>query len=654
MIASSLGRTENAPSRRRSEGATTTSDSITSAPAARHEATHVLFYSTLRAQFFHVGHRVARDQVTANVLERRTSLCRRDVGNAGAPKLEILGVLLDHLLARKLARSLVVDRSEGGFVLDAERGHHILVHLSWNRDSRHLPLFVRATKKRGPTSAAGRQSFFEFNTQVIYSCKCMDTVARCAFYINVDTRLDRRRSMERGFGSSVARVPAYDVVAARSVARQLALRVSLNRSISSVRLAELACTLSHRRVFREAIAQNCSSAIVLEDDVSPLKGDAIARMREALRAAPRGTRIVQFLTNHPFMRSVCGADDATIERPLNAWGTAAYAITRQGMQFLAKKPITQRYAVAEFFVYAGRFSSRSRLYIGKPMLEYASEVVRSDIQTEEEHAQTTLAAVASAPRDCRRIARCQLLAVTQCADRSVQAMRTTIASLRAVCGYLDASVIALRREERCEALRAPDVTVHSVAPSRVFRAKLLFWIEHSARIDDAVDSKVWLVDDDVEIPVHTARAMALTNACIVQPSVRSLHKKSYRALTYYPASRTHNRNCRATALEQQVVALRGDFFHAMLRDPLVARIAKLHAGRHNATDWGIDCIWCELAARHAAGEASGLIPCAFLGQINAMHRDSRTIVKDARFYEHSAAMLAALNVDCRAECLGPI
>lgn len=484
----------------------------------------------------------------------------------------------------------------------------------------------------------------------------MDTVVRCAFYINMDTRLDRRRSMERGFGRSVARVQAYDVAAARSVARRLALRVGLNRSSSSVRLAELACTLSHRRVFREALAQNCSSAIVLEDDVAPRKGDALARMHGTLRTARHGTRIVQFLTNHPYMRSVCGADDATIERPLNAWGTAAYAITRQGMQFLAKKPITQRYAVAEFFVYAGRFSSRSRLYIGEPMLEYASEVVRSDIQTEEEHARTTLAAVASAHRDCRQIARCQLIAVTQCADRSVHAMRTTIASLRAVCEDLDATVVALRREARCEALlRAPDVTVHPVVPPiRGFRAKLLFWIEYGVRVDDAVDSKVWLVDDDVEIPVHTARAMALASALIVQPSVRSSHTKSYRALTYDPSSRTHNRNCRATVLEQQAVALRGDFFHAMLRDPLVARIAELHAGRHNATDWGIDCVWCELAARHAAREASGVVPCAFLGQISAVHKDGRSIVKDARFHEHGAAILAVLNVSCRAECSSPI
>jgi glycosyl transferase family 25 len=86
------------------------------------------------------------------------------------------------------------------------------------------------------------------------------------FWVNVDTRTDRRDHMEAQFAELGIAAERISAVTVAQVPADTAARVTRPEHFFKFTLGDLACGLSHQRIWRIMAERDLSEALVLEDD----------------------------------------------------------------------------------------------------------------------------------------------------------------------------------------------------------------------------------------------------------------------------------------------------------------------------------------------------------------------------------------------------
>lgn len=214
-----------------------------------------------------------------------------------------------------------------------------------------------------------------------------------AFYINLDSRTDRRAHFE-------AELARAGLVAER-------VRATTPADIAPDRLAaaaargrlaptELACSLSHRHIWTLMLERGLPAALVLEDDA--LLSDRLPAVLADPHLLARGFDAIQFETHRS--TAVLGPAEPTIEPGVqlrrlmsSSLGTCAYLISAGLAARLLARADLDDYAVDRLlFSRDGDTLYHARIYQADPalavqltMFDKVSEAARSDITTERRH-----------------------------------------------------------------------------------------------------------------------------------------------------------------------------------------------------------------------------------------------------------------------------
>jgi glycosyl transferase family 25 len=157
------------------------------------------------------------------------------------------------------------------------------------------------------------------------------------FVLNLDRSADRMEWMTSQlalFGMRYRRVAAIDGESADLDAVMRSLGVSLGRPLArQLAKGEIGCYLSHLTAIRLAIAQDCSAAIILEDDVEIL-GDISSVLDNFVRFEhkPYILRFEPWHKPHWQVPIVDFAGIRAIYTPDPVWFCGAYCITRDAMK----------------------------------------------------------------------------------------------------------------------------------------------------------------------------------------------------------------------------------------------------------------------------------------------------------------------------------
>lgn len=162
------------------------------------------------------------------------------------------------------------------------------------------------------------------------------------FYINVAARTDRRDYMEAQFSDLGVTAQRIDAVTPATIAPEFLARFCHSARRQWVSPPELACTLSHRRIWQVIVDGGIPSACVFEDDAK-----LSSRVPDALRLMPdqiRDLDVVRLQTNTKDV-SLGRAErellpSVSLHRVFTAFlGTTGYVITANGARkLLAAEP----------------------------------------------------------------------------------------------------------------------------------------------------------------------------------------------------------------------------------------------------------------------------------------------------------------------------
>ena len=158
------------------------------------------------------------------------------------------------------------------------------------------------------------------------------------FYLNLQSRTDRRAAMERQLSELGLRAHRIEACTPENLSpRALELYCTPSRA-RFVSPRELACTLSHRMAWQTIIATNLASALILEDDA--LLSRRLPAHLPALLALARNWDVVRVEARPEFAVTLgpeidCGLESLSFRRPLTAqWGSGVYFVSRTGAEKL--------------------------------------------------------------------------------------------------------------------------------------------------------------------------------------------------------------------------------------------------------------------------------------------------------------------------------
>jgi glycosyl transferase family 25 len=160
------------------------------------------------------------------------------------------------------------------------------------------------------------------------------------FYLNLQSRTDRRAAMERQLSELGLRARRIEACTPENLSpRALELYCTPSRA-RFVSPRELACTLSHRMAWQTIIATNVASALILEDDA--LLSRRLPAHLPALLALARNWDVVRVEARPEFAVTLgpeidCGLESLSFRRPLTSqWGSGAYFVSWTGAEKLLR------------------------------------------------------------------------------------------------------------------------------------------------------------------------------------------------------------------------------------------------------------------------------------------------------------------------------
>ncbi|TPW31808.1 glycosyltransferase family 25 protein [Martelella alba] len=179
------------------------------------------------------------------------------------------------------------------------------------------------------------------------------------FVINLDRSPDRMARMERLLSAQSLTFERFAAVDAKTLAPDEISDItdSLQTRGRSLHAGEVACYLSHLRLWREGLERNLPWICIFEDDIH-LSDDAATVLDSADRWIPKDCDLVKIETTR--WKTTVGRkrERVTKTRGLRRlhdfhWGTAGYIITRKGMETLSAASDKLRQPVDEFMFFPG-------------------------------------------------------------------------------------------------------------------------------------------------------------------------------------------------------------------------------------------------------------------------------------------------------------
>ncbi len=156
-----------------------------------------------------------------------------------------------------------------------------------------------------------------------------------AYYINLDSRPDRRAFMEKQMAAlqlSATRIPAIDVTQALEMATPAARSALGKHTISP---GELACNASHMAAWQEAFKDGAGAAFILEDDAA--LGPDLATALDSVEPYLANCHIIRLetrlRTSELSLKPRYQSGPYALHRFHSfEWGSAGYLITRSAAQ----------------------------------------------------------------------------------------------------------------------------------------------------------------------------------------------------------------------------------------------------------------------------------------------------------------------------------
>ncbi|MBN9310933.1 glycosyltransferase family 25 protein [Devosia sp.] len=175
------------------------------------------------------------------------------------------------------------------------------------------------------------------------------------FYINLDARIDRRAHMEKQFeqlGIAAERISAVTVA---EVPAALVARVQRPGHFYRVGTGDLACGLSHQRLWQTLVDRQLDEALVLEDDAI-LSPEVMPFLAPGLLARA-GADLIRLETRRQAVRlgrPRFAVDGVQLRELLSTHrGTAGYLLSRAAAEAALASPVVNDMAVDRFLF--GRF-----------------------------------------------------------------------------------------------------------------------------------------------------------------------------------------------------------------------------------------------------------------------------------------------------------
>lgn len=221
------------------------------------------------------------------------------------------------------------------------------------------------------------------------------------FYINLESRPDRRAFMERQFvelGVVAERVRATTL---DEVPPEIVTGIGRPGQIWRVNNGDLACGLSHQQVWRMMLARGLEEALILEDDA--VLSAAIRPYLQAGLTSRNGAGVIRLETRRQpvALGRIVSADPGVNFRELGSThkGTAAYIINRTVAEAALLHPLVNLMAVDRFlFGHSGPHLYRTRILQADPAP--VVQLDRTDIVPPE--GRSDLAGLRSSRRTARR------------------------------------------------------------------------------------------------------------------------------------------------------------------------------------------------------------------------------------------------------------
>jgi GR25 family glycosyltransferase involved in LPS biosynthesis len=189
------------------------------------------------------------------------------------------------------------------------------------------------------------------------------------FYINLDSRPDRREFMEEQFARLHLNAERISAVTIADVPPALITHHDDPGILWPVSPGDLACGLSHQLIWQRMVDENIPSALVLEDDA--LLADSITSFTAPDLSAQLGFDLLKLETRRN--RVLLGAGATPFgpvelrELQSSQMGSAAYIITRQAAQASLGHPLVNAMSVDRFlFGKGGLHLLRSRILQAVP------------------------------------------------------------------------------------------------------------------------------------------------------------------------------------------------------------------------------------------------------------------------------------------------
>ena len=177
------------------------------------------------------------------------------------------------------------------------------------------------------------------------------------FYINLDARIDRRAHMERQFeqlGIAAERISAVTVA---EVPAALVARVQRPGHFYRVGTGDLACGLSHQRLWQTLVDRQLDEALVLEDDAI-LSPEVMPFLAPGLLARV-GADLIRLETRRQAVRlgrPRFAVDGVQLRELLSTHrGTAGYLLSRAAAEAALASPVVNDMAVDRFDMAVDRF-----------------------------------------------------------------------------------------------------------------------------------------------------------------------------------------------------------------------------------------------------------------------------------------------------------
>lgn len=186
-----------------------------------------------------------------------------------------------------------------------------------------------------------------------------------AFYINLDTRPDRREHIEAQLGRAGLRAERFTAVTPDDI-DPAQLAAARRNSLSP---GELACSLSHRRVWELAIARGQTGVLVIEDDALLSEG-----LRQMLELSDLHTRLdalrFEARLGHVTLGSRLAVEGHEFRRLMDTClGTCAYYISTEfAAQLLARTDLDRCAIDKLLFGRQGGLIYEARIYQSLPGL----------------------------------------------------------------------------------------------------------------------------------------------------------------------------------------------------------------------------------------------------------------------------------------------